>query len=705
MNQNDNLLQDFFKQIKEKLTVSQVASNFIELNGANGNFKAVCPFHLDTNPSLSINDKKGVFKCFSCNKGGDLIRFYASFKQINYYQAAIKINEEFNLGIVINQNLTKAFKEQKKIEQVFKINHTINNFYTRFLKTEQGKEALDYLNSRGINQDSINCFKIGYAPKDNFINDYFLDNQLEEVDEFGTNDLWNWSLLNLSEQGEWNDFFKNRVIFPIFDVYDNIVGFCGRTLNDFKPKYLNSKESDVFRKQDILYNFNNVIKQEDKNLNTVIIVEGFMDVIALFNIGIKNAVATMGVALTTNHLALLAKHQIKNIILCFDNDQAGIKTTNNQIIKLIEYNFNLFVVDQSNWDSKDVDEYVQKHKNEKALIDKLINNINEPLHVSVYLMLNEIKKINNNLNSINKINLQQEWKRIISNYGELVQFDFYQKVFSQYLKIELSQNDVKLWLSIKANKNNFNSSNNYNNTLNQTSPNQISQQEIRDEYDKNKKQNIKSTNQINEAKHKFEKLFYNYLLWILKINELLINHNLKQVVFDIMIDEINNSIIFLHQRNELIFIEILEWLHELLNTNKTNKICLANSKQALLGFFSSFIANNNHTHDFLNELINTFEGDSTLNYLDVNFQKKGYEFLINKFNIAFLEFKIQYLVYELKVNNKALLDLANKQYLTNQNSDLTDYINQCKQLNLKTQEINQEKNALDLQLKQLNSNC
>ncbi|KEZ24059.1 DNA primase [Ureaplasma diversum] len=703
MNQNDKSLNGFFKEIKERLTVSQIANNFVQLIGSNGSFRALCPFHADSNPSLSIHDKKGVYKCFSCNTAGDLISFYANYKKISYYQAAIKINEEFNLGISINQNLSKAFKEQKKLERVYKINQIVSNLYTRFLKAEQNKDALAYLLKRGINQEIIDYFKIGYAPKENFINDYFLNHQIDDVDEFGTNDLGNWSLLSLNETGEWNDFFKNRIIFPICDPYNNIVGFSARSVGNYTPKYLNSKDSDVFKKQELLYNFNNVLKLSEQETNKIIIiVEGFMDAIALYKVGIKNVVATMGVALTTNHLELLLKHQFKNIIFCFDNDQAGISTTINQINKLADYNFNIFVVDQSFWNTKDVDEYILKYANDQSKIAQLINGFNEPLHISVYLMLNELKKINNNLNSITKINLQQAWKKIISNYGEMAQFDFYKQSFLDYLKIELSQEDVKHWL---FNKQTYTKSikQDTNRSFNQNLAKDISYKNVTEEYTKNKKPITKIKDPINDAKKKLEKAFYAYLLWILKINEVVINQPLKVMIFKIICEEINECLLFLSERNELVFLEILEWLHELLNVNQTKTISLYNNKQELIAFFNEFKSINNITHQFANELIISLEIDQSIVDLKANYTKRGHEFLINKFNIAFVEFKKQYLNYELKLENKKLVEITNQMIMDENNA--IKYNDILGSITNKISEINSSKNSLEAKLKILNSNC
>lgn len=373
----------------KNLSISRVISEYISITKKGRNYFAICPFHNDTNPSLVINDEKNIFKCFTCNTSGDAIKFVSNFNNISYPKAIIEIANKFNLNL-------ENFNQQEYINE-YQNNYDLNKDYLDlcqvYLYQPKFQYAYDYLKSRNINDNDIKKFKIGFNPTNKESNIYnILTNEkiinLNEKKSYKRETLLENGLITLNSNAEPIDFFQNRIVFSISNENDEIVGFSGRSIDGETPKYLNSPQTIIFNKSEILYNYNNFLKSD--NQWSIYIVEGFMDAIALDKVNISNVVATMGITLTDQHINLLKKNKnIESVILAFDNDSAGI----NACIKnglLIANHFNTFVINHSNNNFKDFDEILNKDGP-----DALINIANNIIPFSLYYLQIEINKIKN----------------------------------------------------------------------------------------------------------------------------------------------------------------------------------------------------------------------------------------------------------------------------------------------------------------------
>ncbi|WP_334687518.1 DNA primase [Mycoplasmopsis cynos] len=301
-----------FKKINEEILNSidivNLISSYISLTKKGNNYIGLCPFHQDTTPSFTISPIKKIYKCFSCSESGNAITFVKKYLNKNYYQSleflAKELNLNYDFSAFLNSHLPQMTDEELEITEALNV---VNAFYK--IQIFKNSKAQEYLASRNLLDDELRKkFDIDYAPENELI-EYFSQNT-----ELDKKILFQAGLIN----DNFKEIFKNRITFGIRNSY-NIVGFSARVLNNQqKPKYLNSPETKLFNKSQILYNFFNAKEHIEKN-KEVIIVEGFMDVIALDKVGIYNSVALMGAALTLEHLQLIKKYQIA---LFLDNDEA-----------------------------------------------------------------------------------------------------------------------------------------------------------------------------------------------------------------------------------------------------------------------------------------------------------------------------------------------------------------------------------------------
>jgi len=346
-------------EIIEKTEIVDIVSNYVSLEKKGKDFYGICPFHNDNNPSMSVSPGKRFFKCFSCGAKGDVIRFVSDFENIPFVRAAKKLADLANIDFPFDDQSV----EVQSNARYYKIMAEAVNFYRFYLEnTMDGKNALSYLNKRGIDEDIIRTFSIGlsstemdYLTKALTRNDYTMVDQLE----LG---------LIKSSGSNYYDTFRERIMFPIEDHEGNTVGFSGRiyTNKENEPKYVNSPESVIFHKSRVLYNFHRAMPHIRKS-NKVFIFEGFMDVIAAHRAQVMNAVATMGTAMTLDH-AKAIKKLTNNAILCFDGDEAGLMATKRAIPILRSSQINIEAVLLP--DKLDPDDFLKRY-GAKALNDYL----------------------------------------------------------------------------------------------------------------------------------------------------------------------------------------------------------------------------------------------------------------------------------------------------------------------------------------------
>ena len=297
--------KESIENLKNHLDVVDVVSQFIELKKTGGNFKACCPFHGETTPSFVVSPAKQIYHCFGCGVGGDSIKFVMEYEKLSYPETIEKLASMYNFNLEY-ENTTEKKQDTKVIEEV-------NKFYQKLFISNQ--TVKNYIRERGISEFSIEKFEIGYAPVSidtiNFLksNHYNLTDAIDlGVIDTGTNGLYSR--------------FIERITFPIYSISGRLVGFGGRTITGHNAKYVNSPQTKIFNKSKLLYGYH-LAKEQIYKKNQIIVCEGYLDVIMLHQAGFNTAVATLGTALTQDHLPLLRRGEPK-VILAYDGDKAGL---------------------------------------------------------------------------------------------------------------------------------------------------------------------------------------------------------------------------------------------------------------------------------------------------------------------------------------------------------------------------------------------
>lgn len=382
-----NISYEEILSIQRKANIVDIIRDYVPLIQRGKNYFGICPFHDDHNPSMSVSPEKGVYKCFVCGNAGNVFNFVMEYEKVSFYEA-VKIVAD-KIGVSIDISTSK--KENTKKSPLYDIYNIAYKFYQNNLNTVYGKEAKKYLLNRKIDEDVIKNFNIGLS-----LSDSELCNALK-AKGFKDDDIVSSGVASQNGNNIY-DIYKNRIMFPLYDLEGNVVGFSGRIYNQkSESKYINTKETEIFKKGELLYNYH-IAKKEARKEKNIIVVEGFMDVIRLSTIGIVNVVATMGTVVTKYQLNLIQK-LAPNITLMFDGDKAGEKATN-AFIELANGNdSNIKVVRLE--DNLDPDEYIlTKGK------DKMIYNLSHAQSVYDYKLssykenidFNDSKEVSNYIN-------------------------------------------------------------------------------------------------------------------------------------------------------------------------------------------------------------------------------------------------------------------------------------------------------------------
>ncbi|MBQ8526424.1 MAG: DNA primase [Clostridia bacterium] len=336
------------REVSEKNDIYDVVSKYVRLKKSGNSYIGLCPFHNEKTPSFSVSPSRGVCHCFGCGEGGDVISFLMKVENISFYEAVKKLADMANITLpeISGHDREDARRAQERREGIYAINKEAALFFYEQLKTS--RQSIDYLKKRQLSGAVVKSFWLGYAPDSwNSLFDYLKSKGYTE------SDIYNAGLIKKHESGRYYDMFRNRLMFPIFDASNNIIAFGGRVFDDSKPKYLNSPESAVFSKSRNLYGIN-VARNSKKN--EVFLTEGYMDTIALIKSGFTNTVATLGTALTEQQAKMLSKI-FKEIIICYDGDNAGCMARLRAITVLREHDIKISVIDMGA--SKDPDEFIK----------------------------------------------------------------------------------------------------------------------------------------------------------------------------------------------------------------------------------------------------------------------------------------------------------------------------------------------------------
>lgn len=356
--------------IQRKVNIVDVIRDYIPLTKKGKNYFGICPFHDDHNPSMSVSNEKEMYKCFVCGAAGNVFNFVKDYKHISYYDAVKEVADKAGIKVDIDTRKPIINDKYNDLYQIYDIS---NKFYQNNLNTSLGKIAKKYLEDRHIDDDIIKKFQIGLSFNDNKLTKLLVSKGYTE------NTIVN-SGIGVMFNNNINDIYKDRIMFPLWDINGKTIGFSGRIYegND-TSKYINTKETDIFKKGSLLYNYDNARKSIlDKD--EVIIVEGFMDVIRLYTIGIENVIASMGTAITKEQVKLIRK-LTNNVVLMFDGDKAGRKATNSFIEVSKDIDFNLKVVRLE--EDLDPDDYILKKGK-----DKMLDHLSKPMTVFDYTLIN-----------------------------------------------------------------------------------------------------------------------------------------------------------------------------------------------------------------------------------------------------------------------------------------------------------------------------
>jgi DNA primase len=343
---------DQVSEIREKIDIVTFIADYLPLKKAGRNFKTNCPFHNEKTPSLVISPERQIWHCFGCGKGGDVYTFLMEYENMEFPEALRSLAKR--AGVTLKESSFRQGEYSEK-ENIFAVNNHALKFY-HYVLTElpAGKEALAYLlTKRKINKGIIDTFQLGFAPSTgSSLSDYLLKKK-----SYKNRDLISAGA-SFERGSQCLDFFRGRIIFPLFDHRGNVTGFSGRALNDTdQPKYLNTKETAVYHKGSMFFGLNTA-KDEIKQKQDAIIVEGEFDAIALYMEGIKNAVAIKGTALTENQVALLSRFTPK-VTLCLDQDNAGFEATRRSLEVLEKKGMTTSIIVIT--DGKDPDEALKKN--------------------------------------------------------------------------------------------------------------------------------------------------------------------------------------------------------------------------------------------------------------------------------------------------------------------------------------------------------
>ena len=317
-------------EVRERSSILEVVSDYVNLKKTGRNYKGLCPFHSEKTPSFMVNEEKQIYHCFGCGEGGDVFTFLMKMGLFSFPQAVETLAKRYGIKLPSTELSDAQKKELAKRDILFQINQAASEYYHDLLtRQREGEEGRRYLSLRGIREEVIQEHRLGYSLDrwDGLVQ--FLQGRKLPLEM-----AWELGLIHPKKKEGWYDALRGRVLFPIFDLYQRVVGFGGRILKEGEPKYLNSPEPAIYHKGEILYGLH-VAKRYVPAKDQVIIVEGYFDLLTLHQHGFKQSVATLGTALTTDHIRTL-KRYTKNFITLFDGDSAGVQANLRSLPLLLE---------------------------------------------------------------------------------------------------------------------------------------------------------------------------------------------------------------------------------------------------------------------------------------------------------------------------------------------------------------------------------
>ncbi len=339
--------QELVEEIRSRSEIVDVISGYIKLQRKGSNYVGVCPFHNDRNPSMSVNPPRQIYRCFSCGAGGDVFKFVMEYENLTFPEAVRVLADRAGVALPEQDNSREARQQADLKAQIMEMNRLAASYYYYILRQPAGKQGMDYLLGRRLDQETMKKFGLGYADRRSSLYQYL------KSKGYGDQILKESGLMQVDEKRGMYDKFWNRVIFPIMDIHNRVIGFGGRVMGDGKPKYLNSPETRVFDKSRNLYGLNLARMSRKPNM---ILCEGYMDVIAMHQAGFSQAVASLGTAFTTQQSSIL-KRYTNEVLLTYDSDEAGVKAALRAIPILREAGLTARIIHMEPY--KDPDEFLK----------------------------------------------------------------------------------------------------------------------------------------------------------------------------------------------------------------------------------------------------------------------------------------------------------------------------------------------------------
>lgn len=416
--------EEVITKVIESQDIVEVVSRYISLKKKGQNYIGLCPFHSEKTPSFVVSQAKQLFHCFGCGTGGNVISFLMRHENSTFTEVVRRLGHDS--GIIVES----AAKENKSENLIYDVNKAVSAFYhENLIKTKEAETAMEYLSKRGIAIETINKFNIGYS-MDSWNNTcFFLKKKGFPEDVL----LKSGIIIPQSKGTGYYDRFRKRIMFPIFDIQKRVVGFGGRVMDDSTPKYLNSPETPVFIKGNLLYGLETA-KEGIRESGFAIIVEGYMDVITAHQAGISNVVGTLGTALTPNHVRILQKY-CKEVILTFDSDAAGIKAALRTVDIFIGSDVEARVLLLPEGD--DPDSFIRK--NGKTVFDDLISKSKGIIEFAIDMIINKNTSMNNAIpqaHKDSKLKIAEECLNLIRKIPNRIEQDHQLNRVASDLKID-----------------------------------------------------------------------------------------------------------------------------------------------------------------------------------------------------------------------------------------------------------------------------
>lgn len=408
---NDNVLNE----IRDRADIVDLIGEYVDLKRSGSNYMGLCPFHSEKTPSFSVSSSKSIFKCFGCGVGGDVITFVMKRENLSFPEAVEFLADKYNVRLEVYKDENKEAREKRN--RLYEINREAG---LHFLKNYEASQKTQlYLKNRMLSDKTIRSYGIGYS-KDSWTDLY------DHLTKMGyrEDELLELNLISKSKNGNYIDRFRDRVMFPIINRNNRIIGFGARAFGDAKPKYLNSRETPIFHKGSNVFNINIISRESTRE--RIILVEGYMDVISLYNSGINYSVASLGTSLTIDQ-ANIIKKMARDIYICYDSDSAGINATSRAIDIFLQASVKPKIIELEG--GLDPDDFIKKYG-----VEGFENKIKSAISYIEF----KIKKLKENFNledSEGLSNFTIESSKILSSIKNPIERDIFVKDFSRKYNI------------------------------------------------------------------------------------------------------------------------------------------------------------------------------------------------------------------------------------------------------------------------------